>query len=51
MKKWQTLIFGFFVVLLVAYMVWQMNAFYNYPCEAFKSGYLSIGYAPGRCVP
>lgn len=37
-------------VALTTFVTWQAVAFYSYPCEAFKSGYLSIGYAPGRCI-
>lgn len=39
-----------FTVAALAFGVWHAVAFYNYPCEAFKSGFLSISNAPGRCV-
>lgn len=45
------------IVLLVAFYasliglsIYATVTFYSYPCEAFKTGYLSIGYAPARCI-
>jgi hypothetical protein len=37
-------------VLLMVLMGYQLRAFHTYPCEAFKQGHLSLGYAPARCI-
>jgi hypothetical protein len=36
--------------LLFGGIVYQAVAFHTYPCEAFKRGHLSWGYAPSRCI-
>jgi hypothetical protein len=38
------------VLAIWVLVVWEANAFYRYPCQAFKSGILRIGYAPARCI-
>jgi len=39
-----------FLVLVTVLAVYSTIAWYSYPCEAFKSGWLSTGYAPARCI-
>jgi len=38
------------VLAVLALAVWNMYAWFTYPCDAWKHGYLSTGYAPGRCL-
>lgn len=51
LSNWQIAAFGLFLLLFVVFLGWQLNAWYNYPCEAFKTGLLSGSYAPARCIP
>lgn len=53
MKKTDVALYGFcgvLILVLLALSAYNMIAFYTYPCDAYKSGYLSIGYAPARCI-
>lgn len=43
-------VYGLLSLGLVFLVTYQTYTFYSYPCEAFKTGYLSIGYAPARCI-
>lgn len=45
----ETILFVF-VCILFATGLWLGYMFHTAPCESFKSGPLSYGYAPARCV-
>jgi hypothetical protein len=50
MRTYQLILYLLFLVVMFALAIWSMYAWYNYPCEAFKTGWLSNSYAPGRCI-
>lgn len=39
-----------FLAFILVFVLYQAFCFHFYSCEAFKSGHLSWGYAPARCV-
>lgn len=52
MKREHFMAAGWIIIALVlfAFMLYRLIVWYTYPCEAYKTGWLSLGYAPARCI-